>query len=107
MAWLATGLAAIVVCDHGTVKRAGVRTGAGAATSPRRRAPNPSSPRVGPPPCPRGSCNLLEVGMRDRRPPLKPEPQQCRSYTVTPKSSNASNAQDQPRPEAAGCILKL
>src|SRR5262250_1280881 len=29
MAWLPTGLTAIVVCDHGTVKRTGVRAGAG------------------------------------------------------------------------------
>src|SRR5262245_14372401 len=60
MAWLPTGLTAIVVCDHGSVKPTGVRVSlVGAATF--------------------------------LRPPLKSEPQQCRSSTVTPGSSNASN----------------
>src|SRR5262250_2781713 len=107
MAWLPIGLTAIVVCDHGTVKRTGVRAGAG------RRghflAPaglECESPAGRATPCPRGSCNLLEVGMRERRPPLKSEPQERRSYTVRLRSSSVERAGSAARGEQREAMVR-
>src|SRR5215813_3663215 len=61
MAWLPTGLTAIVVCDHGSVKPTGVRAGDG------RRGHLPAT-----------TAEVRATAMR--------------RYTVTPGSSNASNA---------------